>query len=146
MKALVLTLLLAFAYPANAHEIKVGDLVIVHPTVDEAEKGQATAQGSMEIRNEGVEDDRLLSLSAEFASNATFESSVDITIPPKGRVLVPVVYRNIKRKLSEDEAYAGELVFKRAGSFKIDILVHRHAHSLNMPIMGMITSPVDLAH
>jgi hypothetical protein len=129
MKALVLTLVLAFSFPAQAHEIKVGDLVIVHPTVDEADKGQAIAQGSMEIRNEGVEDDRLLAITAEFSGNVTFESSVDVTIPPQGRVLVPVVYRNIKRKLSEDEAHAGELVLNHGGGFKIEILVHKHAHT-----------------
>src|SRR5688572_21332190 len=128
MKALVLTALFAFACPAQAHEIKVGDLVIVHPTVNEAEKGQATAQGSLEIRNEGLEAERLLSIEAEFAGNATLESLVDVTIPSQGRVLVPVVYRKIKTKLLEDEAYAGELVFRQAGSCKIEILVHKHAY------------------
>jgi len=61
MKALVLTLLLAFSFPANAHEIKVGDLIIVHPMVDEAEKGQVSAKGSVRIRNDGKTPDQLLS-------------------------------------------------------------------------------------
>jgi hypothetical protein len=45
----------------HAHEIKAGLLVIVHPTVDEAENGQALARGSTEIRNKGKIADELLS-------------------------------------------------------------------------------------
>jgi copper(I)-binding protein len=77
MKRLLVRLLLVLFLPlvATAHEIKVGDLVIVHPTVDEAEKGQAAARGSMEIRNEGKTPDKLLSVSAEFAEQARIESA-----------------------------------------------------------------------
>jgi copper(I)-binding protein len=36
-------------------------------------------------------------------------------------------FKNIKRKLSEDEAYAGELMFEKAGTVKVDLMVHTHA-------------------
>lgn len=133
MKLLAFALLLILL-PAmlQAHEIKVGDLVIVHPTVDEADKGQAAAKGSMEIRNEGSSPDKLLSMNAEFASEVSFEVPAPIVIPPNGRALIPLVFHNIKRKLSEDEAYSGELILE-LHRFQIDILVHRHAHSSSMP-------------
>jgi hypothetical protein len=133
MKSLALALLLVLVpYTLQAHEIKIGELVIVHPTVDEADKGQAAAKGSMEIRNEGSSPNKLLSMNAEFADTVSFEVPAPIAIPPNGRALVPLVFHNIKQKLSEDEAYSGELILEHR-RFKIDILVHRHTHSSSMP-------------
>ena len=113
----------------HSHEIKSGSLVIIHPHVDEADKGQAAAPGSMEIRNEGTSADRLLSVTAEFAGEAIIEAAGGVMIAPHERVLVPIVFHGIKRKLSEDETYDGELVFAKAGAVKIDFMVHPHAHS-----------------
>jgi copper(I)-binding protein len=80
MKALVLVLLVMLSVPANAHEIKAGSLIIIHPTVDEAEKGQNTARGSMEIRNEGSSTDNLLSLKAEFAEKVIIETPGEVIV------------------------------------------------------------------
>jgi periplasmic copper chaperone A len=133
MKSLALALLLILVPESlQAHEMQVGDLVIVHPTVDEADKDQAIAKGSMEIRNDGSSADKLLSMTAEFADEVGFETPGPIKISPNGRALIPLVFHNIKRKLSEDEAYSGELIFEHR-RFKIDILVHRHVHSSSMP-------------
>ena len=129
MKALVLALLLAFACPANAHEIKVGDLVIVHPMVDKAEKGQVSAKGSVKIRNDGKTPDQLLSISAEFAEKTVIDAPVPVPVPANGQTIsIPIIYKVIKRKLFEDEAYAGEFVFENAGTVKVDLMVHTHAH------------------
>lgn len=129
MKSLVLTLLLVLLPVATqAHEIKIGDLVIVHPMVDEAKKGQAEARGSIEIRNEGTTPDQVLSISSEFADKVTIEVHVPVTIPANGRVVIPILFLNIKRKLSELEAYDGELELKKAGTIKIDLMVHSHPH------------------
>jgi periplasmic copper chaperone A len=130
MKILSLLLLIFVMAPvAQAHEIKAGPLVIIHPTVDEAEKGQALARGSMEIRNEGKISDELLSIKAEFADEVTIETPGKVSVPANGRVLVPIAFHGISRKLSEDEAYSGDLAFAKAGVVKIDFLVHPHAHS-----------------
>jgi periplasmic copper chaperone A len=129
MKSLVLTLLLVLLPVATqAHEIKIGDLVIVHPMVDEAKKGQAEARGSIEIRNEGTTPDQVLSISSEFADKVTIEVHVPVTIPANGRVVIPILFLNIKRELSELEAYDGELELKKAGTIKIDLMVHSHPH------------------
>jgi hypothetical protein len=36
--------------------------------------------------------------------------------------------RHIKQKLSEDEAYLGELTFEQAGKVKFDLMVCTHKH------------------
>jgi copper(I)-binding protein len=126
------------AFYSATHEIKVGDLVIVHPTVDEAEKGQAAARGSMEIRNEGKTPDKLLSVSAEFAEQARIESA-ETTVPWGGRLLVPIAFGNIKRKLSELEVYDGELIFEKAGTIKIEFMMHPHAHSSHPAVLTFVT-------
>ena len=132
MKILLLLIsLILLPNSVHSHEIKSGSLIIVHPHVDEAEKGQAAARGSMEIRNEGTTTDQLLSITAEFASEATIEVPGAMIIAPHERVLVPIAFHGIKRKLSEDEAYDGELVFAKAGAVKIDFMVHPHDHSSN---------------
>lgn len=121
-------ILVLAAAAAQAHEIKIGNLVIVHPMVDEAKKGQASALGSVEIRNEGNATDSLLSISSEFADSVTLEAPLPVLVPANGRVAIPLVFHNIKRKLSADEAYAGELVLEKAGAIRIDLMVHTQAH------------------
>jgi copper(I)-binding protein len=128
LKVLLLALMVALGpLPATAHEITSGDLVIVHPMVDEAEKGQAESRGSMEIRNEGNSAEQLLSIKSEFADAVAIEGSTPVAVPAKGRASVLLRFKNIKRKLSEDEAYAGELMFEKAGTVKVDLMVHTHA-------------------
>jgi hypothetical protein len=57
------------------------------------------------------------------------ESRVPVVIPAKGQASVSLQFKNIKRKLSMDEAYAGELVFKHAGAITIDLMIHQpHSH------------------
>jgi copper(I)-binding protein len=129
MKRLLITLLVAWFLPvaATAHEIRVGTLVIVNPMVDEAAKGQAYAQGSVKIKNEGKSPDQLMAMSAEFAETALINTPV--LVPATGQAItVPITFEKIKRQLSEAEAYAGELVFKRAGKIKIDLFVHHQAY------------------
>jgi copper(I)-binding protein len=132
--ALVLVLLSA---AAHAHEIKFGTLEIVHPTVDDAEKGQAFVQGSMEIRNHGDRADKLLSIRAEFAERVRFEIT-DSVVTPGGRILVPIVFENIRRQLSNLEVYDGELVFEKAGKVKIEFMVHPHAHSSHLLGLALV--------
>jgi copper(I)-binding protein len=141
MKPLLLWLvfLVLLSIPALAHEIKVGDLIIVHPTVDEADKGQAIAQGSMEIRNQGKMRDKLLSITVEFAETARIETT-ETAVPSGGRILVPIAFGKIKRRLSDLEVYDGELLFEKAGKVAVEFMVHPHAHSSHMPVLASATS------
>jgi hypothetical protein len=45
-----------------------------------------------------------------------------VTVPANGRVVIPILFQNIKRKLSELEAYDGEVKFEKAGAIKIDLM------------------------
>jgi copper(I)-binding protein len=129
VKLVALTLLLALSSPIHAHEIKVGDLVIVHPMVEKAAKGQVSARGSVKIRNEGKTPDQLLSISAGFADKVTIEAPVPVPVPANGQaVSVPITFENIKQTLFEDAAYAGEMVFEKTGTIQVDLMVHSHAH------------------
>jgi copper(I)-binding protein len=129
MKALMLALLLAFACPANAHEIKVGDLRYCTSHGRWGWKGQVSAKGSVKIRNDGKTSDQLLSINAEFAEKTVIDAPVPVPIPANGQAIsIPIIYEVIKRKLSEDEAYAGEFVFENAGTVQMDLMVHTHAH------------------
>lgn len=113
----------------HAHEIKVGDLVIVHPMADAAEKGQASVKGSVQIRNEGSTTDRLLAIRAAFAETAALAAAVPVAIPATGRaVSVAIVFTNLRQGLYEDAAYAGQLVFDRAGTVEVDFMVHSGSH------------------
>ena len=123
-----IVLMVPLSTAALAHEVKVGHLVIVHPKIGEAEKGQAFAEGSVEIRNESEADDRLLSVTCECADIVTIENGRPITIPAKGKTSVVLRFGNVKRKLSEEEAYSGEMVFEKAGTVKLDLMVHSGHH------------------
>src|SRR5687768_9273505 len=74
--------------PAQAHELRAGNLVIVHPRVDEANDGQAFSRGSMVLRNESNTPDQLLSISSEFAEQTEIAGAVSVPIPAKGRAAV----------------------------------------------------------
>jgi hypothetical protein len=127
MKGLPITIFPVWFLPvaATAYEITVGTLVIVHPMVDEAAKGHMLkAQSKL---NEGKSPDQLMGMSAEFAETALINTPV--LVPATGQaVSIPITFETIKRQLSEGEAYAGELVFRKAGMIKIDLFVHRQAH------------------
>ena len=49
--------------------------------VDEAEKGQISAKGSVQIRNDGKTPEQLLSISAEFAEKTVIDAPVPVSVP-----------------------------------------------------------------
>ena len=128
MKSLAIALLLISGSTSIAHEIKSGDLVIIHPMVDEANKGQAIADGSVEIRNQGDTAEQLLSITSEFAEKVSIDGTLPVIIPAHGRTSILLRFENIKRTLAEDEVYAGEMVFAKASGIKLDLMVHPHHH------------------
>ena len=126
MIRVLLFVILWMTAPVNAQQSKAGDVVIriLDPSVEEAEKGQATAQGSIEIRNQGDMADKLYLIIGEFAERAKFDAS-SATIGPGKRILVPIVFKIIYRKLSEPNAYYGVLFFEHAGKVGIRFWAHR---------------------
>jgi copper(I)-binding protein len=128
MKLLIIAFWLLCSTVAAAHEIRTGELVIVHPMVEPAGLGQPRAEGKLRIMNEGSTSDRLLSISTEFAEKSTSSSTEPVDIPAGGQVTVQVVFEIIKNKLSEDEVYTGELDFEKAGAIKVELMVHTRSH------------------
>jgi hypothetical protein len=51
-----------------------------------------------------------------------------VAVPARGETVITITFESIKRKLVEDEAYSGELVFEEAGTIKIDLMIHNQTH------------------
>src|SRR5690242_13874146 len=66
---LPVVLLLSCLAPSmgNAHEIKFGNLVVVHPWSRQRVTGET--DGYMKIANHGTEDDRLVAVTADISSD-----------------------------------------------------------------------------
>lgn len=62
--ALALTIVMCGA--SAAHEFRVGSIVVHHPYAFETAPSAQAAGGYMTIENQGTEDDRLLSVEADF--------------------------------------------------------------------------------
>lgn len=135
--ALTLGALFSFA-DADAHEIKVGHLVIGHPWSRQSPMGADVAAGFMTITNTGTEEDRLLKATAAITPNVQLhEMKMDgdvmkmaeitggIAIPPGATVqLKPmslhIMFMDLKAPVTEGDAIAGTLTFEKAGTVDID--------------------------
>ena len=120
--------------PASAHSHKKKGLEIIHPwTRAMTDKSQTTVLISMTIKNAGA-GDRLLSASTPLAEAA------EIREPGNGKALAAVAIgsgkrielkRNgphlaltgFKRRLDAYESFAMTLVFEKAGSVVIEVMV-----------------------
>ncbi|MEO3385010.1 copper chaperone PCu(A)C [Mesorhizobium sp. CAU 1741] len=138
------TLALVFAMSQSlwAHEFKVADIEIVHPWSRETPAGAKVAAGYLLVRNNGTEDDRLVSVSGEIANRTEIhEMAVDdkgvmtmrplgegIEIPAGGEVeLKPrsyhVMFMDLRQAPKQGESFAGTLTFEKAGTVDIEFSV-----------------------
>ena len=135
--ALTLGALFSFA-DAQAHEIKVGDLVIGHPWARQSPMGADVAAGFMTITNNGKEADRLVKATASIAPTVQLhemkmegdvmkmsEVPGGIVIPPGATVeLKPkslhVMFMGLKAPVKEGETITGTLTFEKAGTVDVD--------------------------
>jgi copper(I)-binding protein len=137
--ALSATLLLAF--PAFAHEFKVGDLEIIHPNIPEPSRAAKSAGGYMTIINSGTEADRLIGIETDLAAKAeVHESKVDadgigtmdavesVEIPPGATVKLEhggyhVMFMGLKGPLMEGEMQPATLIFEKAGRVEVEFMI-----------------------
>lgn len=135
--ALTLGAMFSFA-DAQAHEIKVGDLVIGHPWARQSPMGADVAAGFMTITNTGKEEDRLVKATASITSTVQLhemkmegdvmkmsEVPGGIVIPPGATVeLKPkslhVMFMDLKAPVKEGETITGTLTFEKAGTVDVD--------------------------
>ena len=135
--ALTLGAMVSFA-DAQAHEIKVGDIVIGHPWVRQSPMGADVAAGFMTITNTGKKEDRLVKATASITSTVQLhemkmegdvmkmsEVPGGIVIPPGATVeLKPkslhVMFMDMKAPVKEGETITGTLTFEKAGTVDVD--------------------------
>ncbi len=61
-----ITVLFTIPTTSNAHEYKIGHLVVDHPMAFETAQTAQTAGGFLTVTNTGAEDDRLVAVEADF--------------------------------------------------------------------------------
>lgn len=140
MKTLIATLLAAASLIgiAQAHEFKVGDLVIDHPWTKATLPNQPVAGGFMTITNNGDTPDRLVSTTASFAGEVqvhqmAVENDVmkmrqlpdGLEIPAHGTVeLQPggyhLMFMELDGPVKAGEMYKATLSFENAGSVEVE--------------------------
>jgi copper(I)-binding protein len=132
---------LCVAATAFAHEIKVGDLEIIHPNIPLPAGNAHTAAGYMGISNTGATADRLLSISVGFAQDAglhlskvddsgvaTMEPVKALDIPAGDTVLLEpggyhVMFLGLTSVLAEGDMLPATLTFEKAGKIEIEFMV-----------------------
>ena len=137
------------AAPAQAHDYRVGDLLIEHPVAGATLATAMTAAGYLTITNTGTTADRLLSIDAPFARSmihateivndvATMSSVEALDIPAGTTVTfapgnMHVMFMGLDGDpLEPGEEFSATLTFETAGAveviFKVEDLVAQSPH------------------
>ncbi len=129
-------LLLATATQGFAHDYTIGDLKVEHPVAFSTAATARTGGGFLTITNNGSEDDRLLSVVADFprVEIHTFEMDGDVAkmmhmedgleIPAGETVMLApgglhVMFMGLSDGFSTGDAFDATLVFESAGELEI---------------------------
>ena len=123
---------------AQAHEVKIGDLVIHHPWSRQSPMSASVAAGFMTITNTGKQDDRLVKASSEISPvvqihDMTMEGDVmkmvelpDGLVIPAGATVklkpksLHIMFMDVKQQPGEGTSFTGTLTFEKAGTVTID--------------------------
>ena len=126
---------------AQAHEVKIGDIVIHHPWSRQSPMSASVAAGFMTITNTGKTDDRLVKASSEISPVTQIhdmkmvgdvmkmvELPDGLVIPAGGTVkLKPkslhLMFMGLKQPVIEGEEFSGTLTFEKAGTVTVDFEV-----------------------
>lgn len=126
---------------AQAHEIQVGDLEIIHPAIPLPHSGAPTAAGYMAIANNGTHPDRLIGVEVPIAKSSSLhrtEVSADgvarmlpleaVDIPADDTVLfeqgaMHVMLMGLSAPLQEGDMVPATLIFEHAGRIDIEFMV-----------------------
>ncbi len=131
------TLLILIACNASAHNVKIGDLIIKHPYINETPPSAVVAGGYLSIKNTGKTDVRLLSVNANFAAMiqihqtsikndiAQMQEMSDGVVIPAGQTIklqhggMHIMFMRLKKNIKAEREYAATLVFEKAGEIKV---------------------------
>ena len=135
--ALTLAAIIGIA-KSDAHEIRLGSLVIHHPWSRQSPAAADVAAGFMSITNPGTQDDRLVSASSEISKTAQIhdmkmEGDVmkmkelpDGVVIPAGATVkfkpksLHLMFIGLKQQVMEGEEFSGTLTFEKAGTVTVD--------------------------
>lgn len=131
----------SLALPAAAHEIKVGDLTIIHAHIPQPSATAMAAGGYMGITNGGTTDDALIGVEAPFAKQAMLHSSettadgvtkmthIDRLDIPAGQTVnlerggYHIMLMGLTQTLTEGQMLPATLIFEHAGRVQIEFMV-----------------------
>lgn len=135
--AFAAALALLAAGAATAHEFKSGPIEVVHPWARATPPAAKVGGGYAEIRNDGSEPDRLISVTAEVAGRVeihemglkdgvmTMRPVEDgVPVPANGSAaLAPggfhLMMMDLKQPLKAGESFAGTMTFEKAGTIAV---------------------------
>ncbi|MBL8907554.1 MAG: copper chaperone PCu(A)C [Rhizobiales bacterium] len=121
----------------HAHEVKIGDLEIIHPWSRQPLPAARVGAGFFVIANEGKTDDRLIKATAAISDNVQIhemamedgvmkmkELTGGLVIPAGSTVeLKPgsyhIMFMDLKERPVEGTAFEGTLTFEKAGTVSV---------------------------
>lgn len=134
-------LCLSLATSLSAHDLKAGDLHIIHPSIPDPLPRAKSAAGYMVISNDGDTPERLLAVRTPFAKVSTIHETVfsddgvarmrpvvDLVIPPNDAlVLEPgglhVMFMGLTGTAEEGDMIPATLIFQNAGEIALEFIV-----------------------
>ncbi len=141
--ALLVAALFVVTLPALAHEVKAGNLTIVHPFARASAGAGRTGAAFMEVHNHGETAERLIavSVSSTIAGRAEIHTHVmendvakmrkiegGIEIPAGGRVALQpgglhVMFMKLAKPFAEGDDFTMTLTFENAGEMDVTVPV-----------------------
>lgn len=155
--SLLTALLLSTA--ANAHDIRAGDLQIIHAHINAPAKGAKSAAGYMGITNDGAEPERLLGIEVGFADMAmlhttTFSADGVATMAHFDAVEIPAgdtvvlepggmhfMLMGLTQTMMVGDMLPATLVFEHAGRVEIEFMVDPSDGSTDHSTMDHSATP-----
>lgn len=138
---------------AQAHDLQVGQLQIIHPAVPLVMEHAKSASGYMVIANDGDMPERLLGIETPVAGKATLhttETDADgvtkmkplamIEIPADDIVVLEpggmhIMLMGLKRPLAEGDMLPATLIFEKAGRVDFEFMVDPEADDMDHSTM-----------
>ena len=126
---------------ANAHEVKVGDLEIIHPNILAPSASAKSAAGYMGISNDGKTDDRLIGVEVPSVKQSELHTTVhsadgvarmmhveSIDIPAGETVLLErggmhIMLMGLTEPMTEGQMVPATLIFEQAGRVEVEFSV-----------------------
>lgn len=132
--------LMLLATPLSAHDLKTGELHIIHPSIPSPMAVAKSAAGYMTISNEGDTAEELIAVRTPFASSSTlhttiFEDGIAKMRPLAGLPIAPgevvnlepggmhVMFMGLSGPAYEGDMIPSTLVFRKAGDVEIKFMV-----------------------